>query len=93
MLPDGRMELLRPTGLMLDDSQILVRNRARIGSLALRHRLPTIGAHTDYAEAGLLMTYAPNLKALHRRRASLVDRILRGATFSVSSSIEGNACT
>jgi putative ABC transport system substrate-binding protein len=68
----------RVGGLILDDSQILVRNRARIGSLALRHRLPTIGAHADYAEAGLLMSYAPNQKVLIRRRAALVDRILRG---------------
>jgi putative ABC transport system substrate-binding protein len=64
---------------MLDDAPILARNRARIGNLALQHRLPTIGALRDHAEAGLLMSYAPNLKESNRVRASLVDRILRGA--------------
>ena len=32
-----------------------------------------------YAEAGFLITYAADLRLLHRRSAEYVDRILKGA--------------
>jgi putative ABC transport system substrate-binding protein len=53
--------------------------RHKIAELAAKNRLP--GSHTlqEYAEAGLLMTYGPNLEALYRRAAVYVDKILKGA--------------
>jgi putative ABC transport system substrate-binding protein len=43
-----------------------------------RSRIPAIGAMVDFAHAGGLMAFGPNLSGLHRRAATHVDRILRG---------------
>ncbi len=54
-------------------------NRLRIGALALAARVPTIYGLREFVEAGGLMSYGPNFKALFRRAAEYVDKILRGA--------------
>ena len=43
------------------------------------HRLPTIFSVRDYADAGGLFAYGPDLKDGMRRAAIYVDRILKGA--------------
>jgi ABC-type uncharacterized transport system substrate-binding protein len=53
-------------------------NRARINTLALSARLPTVYAYREFVEAGSLMSYGPNFADLHRRTAEIVDKILRG---------------
>jgi len=53
--------------------------RQKIGEATLKHRLPAITNLSEYAQAGLLMSYGPNLLDLYRRAASYVDKILRGA--------------
>jgi putative ABC transport system substrate-binding protein len=53
--------------------------RERIADLALRYHMPTMTNASQYAEAGLLMSYGPNLLELYRRAATYVDKILRGA--------------
>jgi len=53
--------------------------RKAIGEAALKHRVPTITTLSEYAHAGLLMSYGPNLDDLYHRAASYVDKILRGA--------------
>ncbi len=52
--------------------------RDRIAQAALKYRLPAICNAKQYAEAGLLMSYGPNLPDLYRQAASYVDKILRG---------------
>jgi putative tryptophan/tyrosine transport system substrate-binding protein len=47
--------------------------------LAITHHLPTVAGHQRYAEAGGLLTYGPNIPAMHRRAAVYVDKILKGA--------------
>jgi putative ABC transport system substrate-binding protein len=54
-------------------------HRARIVDLATRHRLPSIFPDRDYVETGGLMSYDSDSKALFRRLATHVDRILKGA--------------
>ena len=54
-------------------------NHARINTLALGARLPTMHGVREYVEAGGLMAYGPNLADLYRRAADYVDKILRGA--------------
>lgn len=49
-----------------------------IAALALRRKLPSIGAR-EYAEAGGLVGYGVNILDLYRRAAYFVDRILKGA--------------
>ena len=53
--------------------------RAQVGELALQHRLPAIAAFKEYPQAGLLMSYGPDLPDINRRAAGYVDKILKGA--------------
>ena len=53
--------------------------RHQIADFALKHRLPAIALVNEYTQAGLLMSYGPNLPDLYRRAASYVAKILRGA--------------
>jgi len=53
-------------------------NRARIHTLAMGARLPTIYNSREQVEAGGLMSYGPNYPALFWRAAEFVDKILRG---------------
>jgi putative ABC transport system substrate-binding protein len=52
--------------------------RLQIAAAATRHRLPTAGQLPFYASAGFLVTYSADLRLIHRRAATYVDRILRG---------------
>jgi len=54
-------------------------DRARITSLAAKHRLPAMYGLRDFAYAGGLMAYAPDVPAMYRRAAEYVDKILKGA--------------
>jgi putative tryptophan/tyrosine transport system substrate-binding protein len=54
-------------------------HRVRIVELAARHRLPASFTDRGFVEAGGLMSYGPDEKALFRQLANYVDRILKGA--------------
>jgi putative ABC transport system substrate-binding protein len=54
-------------------------DRRLLAELAARHRLPTTSIFPHYADAGLLMSYGPNLYGLFAQAATYVDRILKGA--------------
>ena len=54
--------------------------RARILSLAAKHRLPVASVYRSFTEAGGLLSYGADLPALFRRAAAYVDKILKGAT-------------
>ena len=58
---------------------LVLAQRARINTLALAARLPTIYGPREHVEAGGLMSYGANFPDLFRRSAELVDKILRGA--------------
>jgi len=45
----------------------------------LKHQLPTMFPLREYVEAGGLMSYGSNLRTQHRRAATYVDKILKGA--------------
>jgi len=51
----------------------------RIVDFAARQRLPTISDYKSFPEAGALMSYGTNARALSRRTADYVERILKGA--------------
>jgi len=53
--------------------------RQRIVDLAAKNRLPTVYASRNYVDSGGLMSYGPNLPDLHRRAATYVDKIIKGA--------------
>jgi putative ABC transport system substrate-binding protein len=58
---------------------LVLTQRARINTLALAARLPTIYGPREHVELGGLMSYGANFPDLFRRSADLVDKILRGA--------------
>lgn len=53
--------------------------RARLAELATQAKLPGIAAFKEFPEAGLLMSYGPDLADINRRAGAYVDRILKGA--------------
>jgi len=52
---------------------------SRVAELAIAHRLPAIAAFKVFPQAGLLMSYGPDLPDIYRRGAGYVDKILKGA--------------
>jgi putative ABC transport system substrate-binding protein len=63
---------------VLDDAAV-TKHRRPILDLAAQHALPVGSISKDFAEAGGLIAYGPNLPALYRRAAYYVERILPGA--------------
>ena len=45
----------------------------------MKYRLPSMAGERMYAEAGVLMSYGPNIASQYRRAATYVDKILKGA--------------
>jgi putative ABC transport system substrate-binding protein len=66
--------------LLIPESELFHQARTQIAALAVQHRLPTVALFRDFAEAGCLIAYGPNLQALARRAAVYVDQLLKGAT-------------
>jgi putative tryptophan/tyrosine transport system substrate-binding protein len=53
--------------------------RLEIADAALKHRLPAMANVTQFAQAGMLMSYGPDVEDEWRRAAVYVDKILSGA--------------
>jgi putative tryptophan/tyrosine transport system substrate-binding protein len=69
----------RADALLTLTSIILLNHRTQIADLAVKSRLPAIYPQTEYTEAGGLLYYGANTLDLHRRAATYVDKILKGA--------------
>ncbi len=54
--------------------------RREIAELALRHRIASVSDLREFVEAGGLLAYGVNVRALYRRAATYVDRIFKGAS-------------
>lgn len=50
-----------------------------IAAFAAKNRIPAISGWAEFAAAGNLMTYGPNLRESWRYMASYVDKVLKGA--------------
>jgi len=68
-----------PEALSLVPGNMFRVHRARIVELPARHRLPATFSERSFVEAGGLMSYGPDLKAMFRGLATYVDKILKGA--------------
>ena len=69
----------RADALVIRGDPMIYSNREQIGRLAKQYSLPTMAEDRRNAEAGMLMSYGPNIPATERILARYVDRILRGA--------------
>src|SRR5262249_433831 len=64
--------------LMVMVSAFFFRDRSRLAELALRQRIVSMFGFREWAEAGGLLSYGPNIVDMHRRVADYVDRIAKG---------------
>ena len=79
---DAALDAARAAGadsLLLFPDPVTLASRERIAAFALRHKIPLVGGWDNYALAGGLVSYGPDLREAWRRAASFVDRILKGA--------------
>jgi putative ABC transport system substrate-binding protein len=70
----------RAGAVLVATSPMFFGHRRQLADLALKHRLPSMFAFLEYAEAGGLMAYGPSYTELFQRAAGYVDKILRGAS-------------
>jgi putative ABC transport system substrate-binding protein len=66
--------------MVLSDPALMDRLLERVTDFAAAQRLPAIYDWKMYVEAGGLMSYGPSLPERHRRVATYVAKILKGAT-------------
>ena len=69
----------RANGVVVAADPVLFGPRSQIVLLAARSRLPAVYGQREFAEAGGLMSYGPNIADQFRRAAIYVDKILKGA--------------
>ncbi len=68
----------RVGGLFVNEDAVMASYRTRVLDLAAKRRLPTGSMYKEFAEAGGLLTYGPDLPDMFRRAATYVDKILKG---------------
>lgn len=78
-LATDAMLALRPDALLLSPNTTNFLKRRELADFALRHRLPTIGAQRELAQAGILMSYGISFDDSLRTVARFVDKLLKGA--------------
>ena len=65
--------------LAMPDQLVGDTRHVRIAELALKHRLPLMSWTVGHVESGAFISYGPDEPDIHRRAASYVDKILKGA--------------
>ncbi|MCP3471389.1 ABC transporter substrate-binding protein [Bradyrhizobium sp. CCGUVB1N3] len=65
--------------LMIEPTPELNRDLEKLGALAVKAGLPTIGGSREAAQGGLLIGYGPSIAELEQQAASYVERLFNGA--------------
>jgi len=73
------MKQAKMDAVLVGGTTLYFAQRRVVAAFALEHRIPSISATIEGAEAGLLLGYSANLRKLMRQSATYVDRILHGA--------------
>jgi putative ABC transport system substrate-binding protein len=73
------MTRARADAVTVQSTNIFFIERRRLVDLAAKNRLPAMYLTREFVDAGGLMSYGPNIADLHRRAATYVDKILKGA--------------
>jgi putative tryptophan/tyrosine transport system substrate-binding protein len=68
-----------PVPAVVSNDPFFTNQRVRLVVLAARHAIPAIYAYREFAAAGGLMSYGPNLADSYRLVGTYVGRILKGA--------------
>jgi putative tryptophan/tyrosine transport system substrate-binding protein len=68
----------RNTAIWVTLNPLANSNQKTIADLAIKHRLPSICARSDYADNGCLMSYGPGYSDEGKDAARYVDKILKG---------------
>jgi putative ABC transport system substrate-binding protein len=69
----------RPHALVVFADRVFLHDRARIVAFAAENHLPAVVTHQELVESGGLMSFGANYPDMHRRAATYVDKILKGA--------------
>jgi putative ABC transport system substrate-binding protein len=69
----------RADAVLILADRVFLHNRRRIADFLSEHRLPSMSAYRELAEAGGLMSFGPSYTGMHRQAARYVDQILKGA--------------
>jgi putative ABC transport system substrate-binding protein len=70
---EGRFE-----GIVIGPDGLFFQGRATIAQLALKRRLPLMMFSRETVQAGALMSYGPDVRAIFRRTAFYIDKIVKG---------------
>jgi ABC-type uncharacterized transport system substrate-binding protein len=79
---DGAFALMtreRAEALMVVASPLFIIHSEPLAELCRKHRLPAMFGSKENVQAGGLISYAADLTDLHRRAATYIDKILKGA--------------
>ena len=73
------LEASPPDALVFLPDSVMLESRRSVTEFALRHKIPTLSGWTEFAQAGGLLSYGPNLADSVERVGYLTARILQGA--------------
>ena len=68
------------SAMMALSDPMAANNSDTIVSLSFKYRIPVVSPYMHMVKAGAVLAYGPNRALLYRRAASLVARVLKGAT-------------
>jgi putative ABC transport system substrate-binding protein len=66
-------------GVVLFPDPITLSGAPRVAAFALQHKLPVVSGWYNYADAGGLVSYGPDMREAWRRAAHHFDRVAKGA--------------
>jgi putative ABC transport system substrate-binding protein len=69
----------RATAIITFPDALMLAHRKEIAEFAVKLRVASVGGWSQFADAGGLMTYGPNLSNSFKRLAFYIDKILKGA--------------
>jgi len=67
-------------GLVFSNDPLFMTHRAKVADMTTHAGLPAVYGFREFVVAGGLMSYASSLPDIYRRSATLVDKILKGAS-------------